>query len=266
MRLSNRLFASAIAALLVILLPTDAAATPAHLPLQTALPVAGVACNSTTNICFDVYAGRYMTLGFALPPPHSKLHGEMMIFSAFPLPYGYVGAVPGNLNVQQLEDSKAQASAASGLHSLILWWIDKAKRNLPGPRDGSYPSPSDSETLIVESAIPKQAANGTQILSPLSAINIQTSPIASGNATHAVHIFRCQQCTSLATAFSTGSAVVNVTMIYSRSAPQPVSGTGSDKGLAVLPLANSETETFQVVVKQAQFEDYEVMLKTARLV
>ncbi|KAJ7053065.1 hypothetical protein C8F01DRAFT_560415 [Mycena amicta] len=216
----------------------------------------------TGKICFDVYAGTYMTLGLALPPAHSQFRDEMMVFSSFPLPYGYVGAVPGVFQLQDSDsDSPADATGASPGPPLqiLTFWVDRMKL----PRRDSYPP--GSETLIAESAIRKPGTNGADTLFPLALTTIKTSPIVSGNSTHAIHIFRCLQCAFLTDHFASArSPVVNMSMIYSRSAPQPVGGMG----LAVLPLASSETETetFQVVVKQAQFEEYEEMLKTARLI
>ncbi|KAJ7051095.1 hypothetical protein C8F01DRAFT_1343062 [Mycena amicta] len=159
------------------------------------LPVATVACNSTPTgkICFDVYAGTYMTLGLALPPANSQFRDEMMVFSvrvhSFPLPYGYVGAVPGTFQLQD-SDSPADATRASPGPPLqiLTFWVDRMKL----PRRDSYPP--GSETLIAESAIRKPGTNGADTLFPLALTTIKTSPIVSGNSTHAIHIFRCLQC------------------------------------------------------------------------
>ncbi|KAJ7055219.1 hypothetical protein C8F01DRAFT_1373792 [Mycena amicta] len=253
---------SSVTFFLAVLSPTQAASGAIALHHPAPLPVATLACNSTTKICFQLYSGTYMTLGFALPPAHSEFSNEMMIFSvsvatSFPLPYGYVGAVPGIFQDANDVDSGSPASGSAPPFHILSWWIDSHNNR----REESYSPSSKTGTLIAESAIQKPAINGAAALFPLAAATIKTSPVVSGNATHAVHIFRCQQCTSLTTYFASGP-VVNMSMIYSRSAPEPVGGMG----LAVLPLANSETEGFQMVVKHAEFADYEEMLKAAQII
>ncbi|KAJ7073191.1 hypothetical protein C8F01DRAFT_270091 [Mycena amicta] len=250
----SKSFFGGLMILLAVLSPTDAALHHTATPLPTASVACPIPNHSTTKICFSLVSGTYMTLGIALPPAHSELRDEMMIYSSFPLPYGYVGAVPG---VFQEDAYSRRSSSAPPLYGLT-WWIDGKNR-----REETTKTPTAN--LIVQSSIRKPDANGADAFLPLALATIKTSPVVSGNTTHAVHIFRCQRCPNLTDYFADARGpVVNMSMIYSRSAPQVVSGRGMG-GLAVLPLTDSETETYQVVVKEARFENYEEMLKAARL-
>ncbi|KAJ7048954.1 hypothetical protein C8F01DRAFT_1187265 [Mycena amicta] len=253
----SKSFFGGLIILLAVLSPTDAALHHAATPLPTASVACPIPNHSTTKICFSLVSGTYMTLGFALPPAHSEFHDEMMIFSSFPLPYGYVGAVPGVFQQDPYGGYSRRSSSAPPLYGLT-WWIDGKNRR-------EETTKTLTGNLIVQSSIRKPDANGADAFLPLALATIKTSPVVSGNTTHAVHIFRCQRCTTLTDYFGGARGpVVNMSMIYSRSAPQVVSGRGMG-GLAVLPLADSETETYQVVIKEARFEDYEEMLKAARL-
>ncbi|KAJ7062177.1 hypothetical protein C8F01DRAFT_1136766 [Mycena amicta] len=200
------------------------------LPLPPAVPTAAPSCNSTIELCFDSYFGNYMTLGFALPPPGAPVTDELMISTAFPFPYGYVGLLEGYVDLACPLCNDAAGTEVVG----TVWWFDVVR--------------------VAESVVLEPGNNHT--LFPEHPVTVTQSNITSDNSTHANIILRCQNCSVITNFFAT-KPLVNLTMIFSLSNPVL---TGD---LATLPLNNSVLEQFQLLVADAQFGNYSAMLQAA---
>ncbi|KAJ7491667.1 peptidase S8/S53 domain-containing protein [Mycena galericulata] len=208
----------------------------------TPLPPARVGCNFTVGLCFELYVSPVIntTVGFALPPEGSEFVNEAMIFGmfslchhlSFPLPYGYAGTFLG---------IPSTASGSSAVPA-INWWFE-----FP-------PLPIFAETTSL-------GANNTLFPLTNGQINATFSPLVKENATHALIIFRCQNC-EVVTNYFASAPEVKLTSMISPSMPEFINGSMT---LANLPLAGEESDAFLLNTTTVRFANYSAMLAAAGL-
>ncbi|KAJ7051987.1 peptidase S8/S53 domain-containing protein [Mycena amicta] len=206
-------------------------------------PQAQVTClPNLPNLCFDTFVGTGLTLGFALPPPGSAAEtaGEMMIFSSFPLPYGYVGVFLGTVGSVQLGETGQATDGKGSPAYATCWWFDSETGEPASKEVAEYT---------------KVGPNGNLV--PVGRLRVLVSPLVMGDATQQNLLFRCIECIPLTTYFRS-TRVANLSTIFSLSMPVDMDGQEAE-----LPEADTATTPFQLVVSQAQFADYTAMLTAA---
>ncbi|KAJ7491686.1 peptidase S8/S53 domain-containing protein [Mycena galericulata] len=167
-------------------------------------------------------------------PDYARLQELTVVTSlpparSFPLPYGYAGTF---LGIPSADDAVPA----------INWWFE-----FP-------PFPFFAETTSL-------GANNTLFPLTNGQINATFSPLVTENATHALVIFRCQNCEVL-TDYFTSAPAVKLTSMISPSLPEFINGSMT---LANLPLAGAESDAFLLNTTTVCFANYSSMLAAAGL-